>query len=100
MVVRNDVWWSYRLLKRAPLISPCGFRLADDGHVTRSGWPGDVHPLAFADGRLRIVWRDVHDPAVIWRPAIVITLGGECRNREADHQNGYKENMSHGATFP
>jgi hypothetical protein len=75
---------------------PCRLWFADDGHVDRIDGSGDVHPSAIPDRRLVVVGRYVHDPALIARPAIVISFGGEGRARKAKHQNPNDKISSHG----
>src|SRR4029077_13945169 len=51
---------------------------------------------AVPDRRLVVVGRDVHDPALVARPAIVVSFGGEGRDRKAKHQNPNEKISSHG----
>jgi hypothetical protein len=86
--------------------SPCRLwfadncRFADNCHINGRRRPGDVHSLAFSDRGLRITRRNVYDPTIIRRRAIVLVLGGEGGDRKAKHECGDEKKLSHLATFP
>ena len=89
-----------RRLRSAPLLSPCRLWFADNCHINVRRRPRDVHSLALSDRGLRITRRNVYDPTIIRRRAIVLALGGEGGDRKAKHECGDEKKLSHLATFP
>ena len=67
---------------------------ADDGHVLPSDFPRDIDPFAFANFRLSVVRRDIHDPASIRSPAG--SLGGECGSGDGNYESRNEKISSHG----
>jgi hypothetical protein len=65
---------------------------ADYGHISRSHFPGDVHPLAFTNRGLGVVGGYVHDLTLLMGPT---TFGGQRWNRKANHKSRNEKISSH-----